>query len=131
MLKFKPVATLLAITALGYASPATSAPEHVVTRAALAERVAGDAAQRESDIAAVRGILATSQGAGAMHRLGANPVDVRARVATLSPSDLRDLAARARALQVDPTAGLSSDVNSLLVIFLVVAIVVLVLGAVD
>jgi hypothetical protein len=52
-------------------------------------------------------------------------------LATLSDAELRDLAVRARALEQDPAAGLSSDVNQLLIIFLIVAIVILVLQAVD
>jgi hypothetical protein len=52
-------------------------------------------------------------------------------LAALSDTELRDLAARAQALEQDPVAGLSSDVNQLLIIFLIVAIVILVLQAVD
>jgi hypothetical protein len=52
-------------------------------------------------------------------------------LAALSSTELRQLAERAAALRGDPAAGLSSDVNTLLIIFLVVAIVILVLQAVD
>jgi hypothetical protein len=111
--------------------PQALAGEHVIEAQAVAARLSEQQAQRASDLAAVQQVLATPQAADAMRTLGASPADVRAGVATLSASELQDLAARARTLQVDPVAGLSSDVNTLLVVFLIVAIVILVITAVD
>ena len=56
---------------------------------------------------------------------------MRAAAATLSDAELAELAARAAALQSDPIAALDSDIVMLLKIFLIVAIVILVLQAVD
>lgn len=111
--------------------PQALAQEHLVDPGVVADRLSEHQAQRESDIAAVRQVLATPQAADAMKTLGANPAEVNAGVATLSSSELQDLASRARALDVDPVAGLSADVNTLLVVFLIVAIVILVIAAVD
>ncbi len=111
--------------------PQALAQEHLVNPATVADRLSEHQAQRDSDIAAVRQVLATPQAADAMKTLGANPAEVNAGVAALSSSELQDLASRARALNVDPVAGLSRDVNTLLVVFLIVAIVILVIAAVD
>jgi len=64
--------------------------------------------------------------------VGANLEDLRGATAALSDADLRDLATRAAALQADPVAGVSdNDIRWLLYIFLIVAIVILVIKAVD
>lgn len=129
MLKIRWTLVVSMLTAA--AVPQALAQEHVVDTQAVAARLSENQAQRASDLAAVRQVLETPQAADAMRTLGADPADVRAGVATLSASELQDLAARARTLNVDPVAGLSSDVNTLLVVFLLVAIVILVISAVD
>jgi hypothetical protein len=56
---------------------------------------------------------------------------VRAAVPTLTDGELRDLAARAAAVQSDPAAGhLDPWVNDVLIVVLIVGIVLLVLNAV-
>ena len=56
---------------------------------------------------------------------------MRAAVDTLDDRDLADLATRARTLRLDPRAGIDKDIHDLLVLFLIIAIVILVLQAVD
>jgi len=111
--------------------PQALAEDHILRPEAIAQRLSEQAAERNSDLTAVQQVLATPQARNAMRTLGANPDHVRSRVATLSSAELQDLATRARALHVDPVAGLDDDVNTLLVVFLMVAIVILVLGAVQ
>ena len=81
---------------------------------------------READFS---GDQQTAQAAAAT--VGADLDKLRMAVPTLGDDELRDLAARAAALDSDPAAGLDSDIRMLLLIFLVVAIVILVLQAVD
>jgi hypothetical protein len=121
------VASLFILTLV----PASFAADHLVAPDAVSQRLAAHSAQRQADLADVQRVLATPQAAEAMKTLGADPGDVRAGVATLSTSELADLATRARTLKVDPAGGLDSDVNTLLVVFLIVAIVILVITAVD
>jgi hypothetical protein len=111
--------------------PAGAAEQHVLDPQAVAQRLHDANAERQDDLVTIESVLDTPQAIDTMRGLGANPSEVRAGVATLSASELQDLAARARTLSVDPQAGLSSDVNTLLIVFLIVAIVVLVLAAVD
>lgn len=111
-------------------TPMASAVDRVVPPIESARCLAAAAAAPAADIASVRNVLSTPQAARAMRVMGANANEVRAGVATLSTSELQDLAARVRAVDIDPAAGVSSEVNNLLVVFLVVAIVVLVLSAV-
>jgi hypothetical protein len=76
-------------------------------------------------------VLSSPRAEAAAAAVGADLGRVRAAVATLSDEDLADVAARAAALQTDPVAALDSDIRTLLMIFLIVAIVILVLQAVD
>lgn len=119
-----------AMTLLLFAEPA-SAQDHLVTPRAADERLQQAAAGRQGDQHALDAVLQSPQAARAIEALGQDAGRLRAGVAALSDGELRDLAARARALQADPAAGLSGDVNQLLIIFLIVAIVILVLQAID
>jgi hypothetical protein len=108
------------------------AQEHLVTTAAAQARLAEAEAAREADLAILDGALSTPQAASAAKAVGADLDTVRRVTPTLSDADLRDLAARAAALQADPVAGVSdNDIRWLLYIFLIVAIVILVIKAVD
>ena len=124
-------AAVVAIVALVAADRAL-AQEHLVTPAAAQARLAEAEAARESDLAVVDGALSTAEAAAAARAVGADVDTVRRMTPTLSDADLRDLAARAAALQADPVAGVSdNDIRWLLYIFLIVAIVLLVIKAVD
>jgi len=131
MLRIRILAVILSMLNLAIVPAGAAQEEHVLDPQAVAQRLHDANAARQDDLATIESLLDTPQAREAMHNLGARPGEVRAGVATLSASELQDLAARARTLSVDPQAGLSSDVNTLLVVFLVVAIVVLVLTAVD
>jgi hypothetical protein len=117
---------VLAVSLPGFAL----AGDHVVTRRALETRLAEAASRRDSDLAVLGRTLATPQAQRAAALLGADPARLQASLAALSDQEAHDLALRAAALQQDPAAGLSADVNTLLIVFLIVAIVILVLKAV-
>jgi hypothetical protein len=107
------------------------AADHVVTRAAVDARLDGASSARANDLSTLQQFLATPQAERAAKLAGSDAGRLRAGLATLSDSEARELAERAAALQTDPAAGLSGDVNTLLIIFLIVAIVILVIQAVD
>src|SRR5262245_20567908 len=107
------------------------AQQHAVPAEAAQARLADAAAQRTHDLQAVDSLLASKEAAAAAHSLGQDVERLRAAVPALNDAELRDLAARAEALQTDPVAGLDDDIRTLLIIFLIVAIVILVLQAVD
>jgi hypothetical protein len=121
-------ATLTAVLATAAGAAAT---DHLVTQEVVQQRLAEASASRQDDLAAVRGVLVRPEAASAARVLGADADALGAAAAALTDAELRDLARRAQALQADPVAGLSADVNQLLIIFLIVAIVILVLKAVD
>ena len=110
---------------------AASAQDHLVTPRGADERLQQAAAGRQDHLRALDSVLRSPQAAGAIEALGQDAGRLRVGVAALSDEELRDLAARAHALQTDPAAALSGDVNQLLIIFLIIAIVILVLQAVD
>jgi hypothetical protein len=124
------VNTIVLATALCCVTGAAGAQDHLVTSQTAQARLVEAAAVRAGDQATLGRILASSDARQAASWLGVEIRDVRAAVASLSDSEVRELAERARSLRVDPAAGLSSDVDHLLVIFLIVAIVILVLQAV-
>jgi len=122
-------ACLTVAAALAAAAPASA--DHVVTPQEAQERLVQKSAARQDDQAAVERLLSSPQAEAAGAAVGADLDRVRAAVATLSDEELSDVAARAAALQTDPVAALDSDIRTLLMIFLIVAIVILVLRAVD
>jgi hypothetical protein len=107
------------------------AGDHVVTRQSVDSRLSEAAASRLADLATVGRTLDSPAARAAARQLGSDAGVLKASMASLSDRELRDLAVRAQALQSDPAAGLSSDVNTLLIVFLIVAIVIIVIKAVD
>ncbi len=107
------------------------AQEHLVSPESADARLAEAATQRAHDRAVLEAALARPAATRVATALGADLDTVRRAVPTLSDADLRDLARRAEALRSDPVAGLDHDVEQLLVVFLIVAIVILVIQAVD
>jgi len=121
----------LAILTLAASLPGfVFAGDHVVTRQAADARLVEAAVSRSADIATLSRTLATPQAERVTRLLGTDVVTVRGSLASLSDQEAHELAVRAAALQSDPVSGLSSDVNTLLIIFLIVAIVIIVLKAV-
>lgn len=123
------VLTLALVAGLG--SVPARAADHLVSREDVAERLQAAREERAADLAAVQEVLATPAASGVAARVGADLDRVRASVASLNDAELGDLAQRARALQGDPAAGIDKDIHDLLVLFLIIAIVILVLQAVD
>jgi hypothetical protein len=118
------------VAALATAVPA-AASDHLVTVDAAHERLRQASAARDRDRAVIAEALASPRAAAAAAAAGVDLGRVRAAVATLSDAELADVAVRAAALQTDPVAALDQDIKMLLMIFLIVAIVILVLQAVD
>ena len=107
-----------------------AADDHLVSSDVAARHLRDAAQTRRSDLAAVETALSTPDARRAAAALGVDIRQVRSAASSLTDPELRDLAARAADLRQDPAAGLSRDVDQLLVIFLIVAIVILVLKAV-
>ncbi len=107
------------------------ASEHVLSRADVGARLAEARAARTDAQTDVAALLTTPAATRAAEHVGVAPARLQVALASLSDAELNELATRARALQADPTAGLDRDVHDLLVLFLIIAIVVLVLRAVD
>jgi hypothetical protein len=108
------------------------AQDHLVTSQDAAARLLSAAAQRRLDADALRALLLTPAAQAVTARMRVDPARLQAGVGSLSDTELRDLAARAAALSSDPRAGLvDHEIHELIVIFLIVAIVILVIKAVD
>ena len=120
----------LAALPLLAAGPAL-AQDHVVNSQDMAARLTAAEGARQHDLAAVDRFLATPEAQAAAASVRADARRLRDGLGALSDQDLAQLAARVDALQADTTAGLDQDIRTLLVIFLIVAIVILVLQAVD
>jgi hypothetical protein len=123
---------LLAVTAaLVLPAGAALAQDHVVDSQDLSARLGAAETARQRNLDAVDRFLASPEAVSAAARVRADVGRVRANLGALSDPELADLAARVDALQADPVAGLDDDIRTLLIIFLIVAIVILVLQAVD
>jgi hypothetical protein len=125
----KSLASLL-IVATFAAIPAFS-QDHLVSSEAASVRLAEAAAVRQGRIDLLDRVLSSSKAASAASALGTDIGRLRAALPALSDAELQDLAQRAGALDADPVAGLDDDIRTLLIIFLIAAIVILVLQAVD
>ena len=123
------LAGLVAVVTL--AAVPVSAADHLVAGADVRSALQAAAQGREQALARLDRVLAEPEAARAAARAGASVAQLRSALATLSDSELQDLALRAAALESDPVAGLDPDVRQLLIIFLIVAIVILVFQAID
>lgn len=125
-------AVVVAVAMTLVAGGGAFAGEHLVTTDAARARLAEAEAARQGNLALVDRALSSPEAASAARAVGADLDDVRHAVPTLTDAELRDVAARAAALQADPVAGVSdNDLRWALYIFLIVAIVILVIKAVD
>jgi pyruvate/2-oxoglutarate dehydrogenase complex dihydrolipoamide acyltransferase (E2) component len=106
------------------------ADDHLVSPDAAAAQLRAAAVTRRADLSAVEKALSTPEARRASAALGVDIRQVKGAAGALTDSELRDLAVRASVLDADPAAGLSHDVDQLLVVFLIVAIVILVIKAV-
>ena len=107
------------------------AADHVVAPSTVRDRLAAAAAERQANLTRVERALTSPKVASVAVRMGVDVERVRSAAGTLTDAELQELAQRAAALDTDPVAGLSRDVEQLLIIFLIVAIVILVLKSVD
>lgn len=123
---------LLALAAAPMLAAASAAAEdHVVSAQDLSARLTAAESARQRNLATVDRFLATPEAASAAAGVHADVSRLREGLAGLGDPELAELAARADALQANPVAGLDEDIRTLLIIFLIVAIVILVLQAVD
>jgi hypothetical protein len=86
-------------------STAAIADEHLVSPQAAQQRLLDTAAQRERNIATLDAFVASPEGSAAIAAVGLEPSRVHGSLVKLSDTELKDLAARASALQADPVAG--------------------------
>jgi hypothetical protein len=129
MRKSLPVLAVLAALA---GAGGSAADDHLVDARAAWARLQEAETARQDDLIVVDRALSSPEAQRAARAVGADIGGLRRAAATLEDAELRDLAARASALEADPAAGVSdNDLRWLLYIFLIVAIVILVLQAVD
>ena len=123
--------TSLALAAVALLAGNAFAQDHLLSRDAARDRLAAATQDRRQALDTVDRALATPDAARAASSVGVDIAAVRAAVPALSDAELADISARAAALESDPVAGLDHDIKLLLEIFLIVAIVILVLRAID
>jgi hypothetical protein len=120
-----------AVALMFLSTPVVNSQEHLAPSSLVAERLEGAARERDGRKQHLAALLASPSGARAADMLGTTVPVVTEGLSQLSDAQLADLSARAARLQGDPVAGLSHEANEFLVIFLIVAIVILVIKAVD
>jgi len=125
----KPCAILALVAMLFGGIPIARADDHLVSRGAVSDRLAGAAAERARNLASLGEVLGTARAGKAAAIAGVDIDHVRKGLPRLSDSDLRDLSRRAGALKADPLAGHYRDYHSaehLLVTLIVVSAIALV-----
>lgn len=121
------VSWILALSVLAYSTPAF-AEQHVVDRAALRQAIADQQAARAADVAAVQTVLdrdATRQLAAS---LGLDLRKADRALAQMSTAELTQLAASARAVDVDLAGGQRTTIviSTTTILLLIILIVLLV-----
>jgi hypothetical protein len=122
---------ILAASAALSAAPGLFAEDHLVTPETVQGRLTELTGKRQGDLATLDRALSTSTAQAAAATVGADLDTLRRAVPSLGDDELQELAVRAAALESDPVAGLDQDIRLLLMVFLLIAIVILVLQAVD
>jgi hypothetical protein len=96
--------SFLTVLCLALALPA-SARSHVVAPAEVEARVLAAKAARARDIATVMDVLSSPELAWVAREADIDVERLRGAIPALTSDELEDLAARARALELDPAAG--------------------------
>ena len=118
---------ILAVSVLVYSTPAW-ADQHVVDRSALRQAIADQRADRAADQAAVQAVLDRQATRELAASLGLDLRKADRALATMSTEDLAQLAASARAVEVDLAGGQSrviviSTTTLLLLIIILILLV--------
>jgi hypothetical protein len=118
------VSWILALSVVAYSTPAF-ADQHVVDRTALRQAIADQQAARTADIAAVQTVLdrdATRQLAAS---LGLDLRKADRALAQMSTEELTQLAASARAVEVELAGGQRTIIISTTTVLLLIILIVL------
>ena len=122
-------AAVLSTVQAGSAETLATPGTHLVTPDVAQARLLEQSAERERNLARVDALLVSPQGTAALQTVGVTADRVRGALPTLSDAELQDLAARAAALDVDPTAGALTTKQWIWILAAVVAIVVIIIVA--
>jgi phage/plasmid primase-like uncharacterized protein len=106
-----------------------SAQVHVVNPADLQQQIAGAKRARMTNMQAVRNFLSSDRAQSALHSAHIDAAQVKTGIATLTDSELSQLAARANHAQADFAAGTLSD-RDLIIVLIAIAALILIIVAV-
>ena len=112
---FRAVAALLVLV---FAVSAVTTPVTQAGMIGTGDFAAGAAVEQQR--AELRELLASDEVRGQLERWGVDPDDAAARVETLTPAELREMAQRME--EMPAGAGVSSVVNAIVLVFLVLLI---------
>jgi hypothetical protein len=119
----KTLAALVTLVVL--AAPAVRAEDHLVSPQAAQQQLLDAAGTRARNLSAVEAFVASPEGSAALATVGLDAAGVRGSLATLTDSELQEVAARASALDADPVAGAPFSKNQVVWIAAIAAAVVL------
>jgi hypothetical protein len=122
-------AAVLAAVPVGAGERLATPNTHLVTPDVAQARLLEASAERERNLATVDTLLSSPAGSAAIKTVGVSEDRVRGALPTLSDAELQDLAARAAALQADPTAAGLTTKQWIWILAAVVAIVVIIIVA--
>lgn len=119
---------LVALFAVPSAVMAETGAQHLVSPSTLQQAAVDASAQREQNRAALRSFLGTEQARKAMESAHMNPTQVTTAVASLSDTELAQLAQRANRAQSDFAAGYIGERDLLLILVAIAALVLIIIA---
>jgi len=104
------------------------AAEHVVSPSDLQSQLVTASQTRQHNLETVRQFLSSDRAQKALRSAHMNPEQVKTSVASLSDSELANLASRAQKAQSDFAAGVLGDRDLIIVILLIAALILIIVA---
>jgi hypothetical protein len=119
---------LVAVFAAPSAVLAETGADHLVSPSALSQAAVNASAQRTQNLASLQTFFGSERARQAMESARMNPAQVSKAVASLSDTELAQLAQRANKAQADFAAGYIGDHDLLLILIAIAALVLIIVA---
>jgi hypothetical protein len=126
--RFVTASALVAVFAAPSAVMAETGADHLVSPSALNQAAVSASAQRAQNLASLDAFFGSARARQAMESAHMNPAQVAKGVASLSDTELAQLAQRANKAQADFAAGYIGDHDLLLILIAIAALVLIIIA---
>lgn len=126
--RFATASALVAVFAAPSAVLAETGADHLVSPSALNQAAVNASAQRAQNLASLEAFFGSERARQAMESAHMNPAQVTKGVASLSDTELAQLAQRANKAQADFAGGYIGDHDLLLILIAIAALVLIIVA---